>query len=96
MTARARSPPRERADENAAINRTLAYTPDVRIAGHAAPGDGADLRRRPRPVHAARAEGAARACTPPATFFEVGVGQQYFHAATAAIVSSGYPIGDHT
>ena len=32
----------------------------------------------------------------PATFFEVGVEETYFHAATAAIVARGYPIGDHT
>jgi peptidoglycan/xylan/chitin deacetylase (PgdA/CDA1 family) len=32
----------------------------------------------------------------PATFFEVGVEERYFHAGTAAIVARGYPIGDHT
>ena len=32
----------------------------------------------------------------PATFFEVGVEEQYFHASTTAIVAQGYPIGDHT
>jgi peptidoglycan/xylan/chitin deacetylase (PgdA/CDA1 family) len=32
----------------------------------------------------------------PATFFEVGVLETYFHASTSAIVARGYPIGDHT
>jgi peptidoglycan/xylan/chitin deacetylase (PgdA/CDA1 family) len=32
----------------------------------------------------------------PATFFEVGIEERYFHAATADIVARGYPIGDHT
>ncbi len=32
----------------------------------------------------------------PATFFEVGVVERYFHASTAAIVAQDYPIGDHT
>jgi peptidoglycan-N-acetylglucosamine deacetylase len=32
----------------------------------------------------------------PATFFEVGIMETYFHASTAAIVARGYPIGDHT
>ena len=32
----------------------------------------------------------------PATFFEVGIEERYFYAATAAIVARGYPIGDHT
>jgi len=32
----------------------------------------------------------------PATFFEVGVLETYFHASTAEIVARGYPIGDHT
>ena len=32
----------------------------------------------------------------PATFFEVGIEERYFHASTSAIVARGYPIGDHT
>jgi peptidoglycan/xylan/chitin deacetylase (PgdA/CDA1 family) len=32
----------------------------------------------------------------PATFFEVGVLERYFHDSTASIVAHGYPIGDHT
>jgi peptidoglycan/xylan/chitin deacetylase (PgdA/CDA1 family) len=32
----------------------------------------------------------------PATFFEVGIEEKYFHASTAKIVLRGYPIGDHT
>jgi peptidoglycan/xylan/chitin deacetylase (PgdA/CDA1 family) len=32
----------------------------------------------------------------PATFFEVGVMERYFHASTTEMVARGYPIGDHT
>ena len=32
----------------------------------------------------------------PATFFEVGVAEPYFHGSTTAIAARGYPIGDHT
>lgn len=86
---------RERAAENAAITRTLAYTPWVRIAGAQhreialtfddgpgpyTPGILAILRRE----HV------------PATFFEVGVMERYFYASTAAIVADGDVIGDHT
>ena len=81
--------------EKAALNRTLAYTPYVRIAGAQhrevaltfddGPGPYTpDIVRQLERLHA------------PATFFEVGVEERYFHAATAAIVARGYPIGDHT
>jgi peptidoglycan-N-acetylglucosamine deacetylase len=85
----------ERAAENAAINRTLAYTPFVKIAGSQhrevaltfddGPGPYTpDIVRVLQRLHA------------PATFFEVGVEETYFHAGTAEIVARGYPIGDHT
>jgi peptidoglycan/xylan/chitin deacetylase (PgdA/CDA1 family) len=32
----------------------------------------------------------------PATFFEVGVLEHYFHASTSEIVARGYAVGDHT
>jgi peptidoglycan-N-acetylglucosamine deacetylase len=85
----------EQAAENGAINRTLAYTPFVRIAGSQhrevaltfddGPGPYTpDILRVLERLHA------------PATFFEVGVEETYFHAGTAEIVAHGYPIGDHT
>ena len=60
-----------------------------------AQGGRADLRRWARPVHASGAGGAG-ALHAPATFFEVGIEERYFHASTSAIVARGYPIGDHT
>jgi peptidoglycan-N-acetylglucosamine deacetylase len=85
----------EQRAESAAITRTLAYTPFVRAAGTQhrevaltfddGPGPYTpDILRILERQHVA------------ATFFEVGVEERYFHAATAAIVARGYPIGDHT
>lgn len=85
----------EQGAENQAINRTLSYTPYVRTAGSQhreialtfddGPGPYTpDIVRQLERLHA------------PATFFEVGVEERYFHAATASIVARGYPIGDHT
>jgi peptidoglycan/xylan/chitin deacetylase (PgdA/CDA1 family) len=81
--------------ESAALKRTLSYTPYVRIAGAQhrevaltfddGPGPYTpDIVRQLQRLHA------------PATFFAVGIEERYFHAATAAIVARGYPIGDHT
>lgn len=85
----------EQAAENGAINRTMAYTPYVKIAGSQhrevaltfddGPGPYTpDIVRVLERFHA------------PATFFEVGVEEGYFHAGTEEIVAHGYPIGDHT
>jgi peptidoglycan-N-acetylglucosamine deacetylase len=85
----------ERAAENTAINRTLSYTPYIRIAGAqhkelALTFDDGPGPYTPQVVSILKREGVG------ATFFEVGVGLQYFHAGTSEIVSAGYPIGDHT
>ncbi len=85
----------ERGAETAAINRTLGYTPYVRIAGSqhreiALTFDDGPGPYTPQVLSALEREHA------PATFFEVGVLERYFHASTSAIVSRGYPIGDHT
>jgi peptidoglycan-N-acetylglucosamine deacetylase len=85
----------ERAAENAAINRTLAYTPYVRIAGAqhkelALTFDDGPGPYTPQVLSVLRREDV------PGTFFEVGVSLQYFHAGTSQIVADGYPIGDHT
>ncbi|MGZ4312051.1 MAG: polysaccharide deacetylase family protein [Solirubrobacteraceae bacterium] len=85
----------EQRAENAAITRTLAYTPFVRAAGHqhkevALTFDDGPGPYTPDIVHVLERQHV------PATFFEVGVEERYFHAATAAIVARGYPIGDHT
>jgi peptidoglycan-N-acetylglucosamine deacetylase len=85
----------ERSAETAAINRTLAYTPYVRLAGSqhreiALTFDDGPGPYTPDVLAALEREHA------PATFFEVGVLERYFHASTSAIVARGYPIGDHT
>jgi peptidoglycan/xylan/chitin deacetylase (PgdA/CDA1 family) len=81
--------------ENAAINRTLAYTPFVRIAGaqHREVALTFDDGPGPYTLDVVR---ALERLHVPATFFEVGIEERYFHAATSVIVARGYPIGDHT
>jgi peptidoglycan-N-acetylglucosamine deacetylase len=85
----------ERSAENAAINRTLLYTPYVRIAGSqhreiALTFDDGPGPYTPEVLRVLRREGV------PGTFFEVGVSLKYFHTSTSQIVVDGYPIGDHT
>lgn len=86
---------REAAAENQAINRTLAYTPYVRIAGRqhreiALTFDDGPGPYTPEIVSILQREHV------PATFFEVGVLERYFYASTARIAADGYVIGDHT
>jgi peptidoglycan/xylan/chitin deacetylase (PgdA/CDA1 family) len=84
-----------RTAETGAINRTLAYTPYVRIAGRehreiALTFDDGPGPYTPEVLDVLEREGV------PGTFFELGVLEQYFHASTARIVRDGFPIGDHT
>ncbi len=85
----------EQRDENAAIDRTLASTPYVRIAGAQHREVALTFDDGPGPYTPAVLAILEREHVP-ATFFEVGSLERYFHAATAAIVAGGYPIGDHT
>jgi peptidoglycan-N-acetylglucosamine deacetylase len=85
----------ELAAENAAINRTLAYTPFVKIAGSQHREVALTFDDGPGPYTPDILRVLARLHAP-ATFFEVGVEETYFHAGTAEIVAHGYPIGDHT
>jgi peptidoglycan-N-acetylglucosamine deacetylase len=85
----------QRADENAAINKTLAYTPAVMRAGTQHRELALTFDDGPGP-YTLRLLKVLRRMHTAATFFEVGVGLQYFHAGTSAIVKLGYPIGDHT
>ncbi|MFZ0039828.1 MAG: polysaccharide deacetylase family protein [Solirubrobacteraceae bacterium] len=85
----------EQSDENAAINRTLAYTPYVRVAGSQHREIALTFDDGPGPYTPQVLSILQRTHTP-ATFFEVGILEQYFHASTAAIVARGDPIGDHT
>jgi peptidoglycan/xylan/chitin deacetylase (PgdA/CDA1 family) len=85
----------EQGSETAAINRTLGYTPYVRIAGSqhkeiALTFDDGPGPYTPQIVSILQRTGV------PGTFFEVGVVEKDFHTATSEIVSAGYPIGDHT
>jgi peptidoglycan/xylan/chitin deacetylase (PgdA/CDA1 family) len=86
---------RQLAAENAAINRTLAYTPFVRIAGSQKREIALTFDDGPGPYTPGILSVLERKHAP-ATFFEVGFMLQYFHASTSEIVARGYPIGDHT
>jgi peptidoglycan-N-acetylglucosamine deacetylase len=85
----------ERNAENAAIDRTLAYTQYVRVAGAqhkeiALTFDDGPGPYTPQVLSVLQQEGV------PGTFFEVGVSLHFFHAGTSQIVADGFPIGDHT
>ena len=83
------------AAENAAIDRTLAYTPFVRVAGSQKREIALTFDDGPGPYTPGVLAVLQREQVP-ATFFEVGSQLEYFHASTSAIVASGDPIGDHT
>jgi peptidoglycan/xylan/chitin deacetylase (PgdA/CDA1 family) len=81
--------------EAAGIDRTLAYTPYVRVAGAqhrelALTFDDGPGPYTPRIISILQRENV------PATFFEVGVLERYFHASTARILARGDVVGDHT
>jgi peptidoglycan-N-acetylglucosamine deacetylase len=86
---------RETAAENAAINRTLAYTPYVRIAGSQHREIALTFDDGPGP-YTPQILSILERHDVPATFFEVGVLERYFYGSTAAIVADGDAIGDHT
>jgi peptidoglycan-N-acetylglucosamine deacetylase len=85
----------EMAAENGAITRTLAYTPYVRIAGAQHREIALTFDDGPGPYTPAILSTLERQDVP-ATFFEVGVEERYFYAATSAIAADGDAIGDHT
>lgn len=85
----------EQGAENTAINRTLAYAPVVRMAGTQHREIALTFDDGPGP-YTPQVLAVLERLHVPATFFEVGVSEQYFHASTAKIVARGYPIGDHT
>jgi peptidoglycan/xylan/chitin deacetylase (PgdA/CDA1 family) len=86
---------RETAAENAAISRTLAYTPYVRIAGSQHREIALTFDDGPGP-YTPQILSLLERHDVPATFFEVGVLERYFYSSTAAIVADGDAIGDHT
>jgi peptidoglycan/xylan/chitin deacetylase (PgdA/CDA1 family) len=81
--------------ENAAINRTLSYTPYVRRAGSQHREIALTFDDGPGP-YTPEVLAILRRMHVPATFFEVGVLEQYFHVSTSEIVAMGDAIGDHT
>lgn len=85
----------EQAAENGAINRTLTYAPFVKVAGSQHREVALTFDDGPGPYTSDVVRVLERRHAP-ATFFEVGVEDGYFHAGTAEIVARGYPIGDHT
>jgi peptidoglycan/xylan/chitin deacetylase (PgdA/CDA1 family) len=85
----------ETAAENRAINRTLAYTPAIRVAGSQHREVALTFDDGPGP-YTQQVVSLLDQLHVPATFFEVGVAEQYFSAGTRDIVARGYPIGDHT
>jgi peptidoglycan/xylan/chitin deacetylase (PgdA/CDA1 family) len=85
----------EQAAESAAIDRTLAYTPYVRVAGTQHREIALTFDDGPGPYTPGILATLNRDHVP-ATFFEVGVLEKYFHASTSAIVARGDVIGDHT
>ncbi len=85
----------QQAAENAAIDRTLAYTPYVRLGGAQSKEIALTFDDGPGPFTPQVVSVLARENVP-ATFFAVGVLEKYFHAGTSEIVARGYPIGDHT
>ena len=85
----------ERVAENKAINRTLSYTPAVTVAGAqhreiALTFDDGPGPYTPQVVSVLAKYGV------PATFFEIGEEEQYFHDGTTDVASHGFVIGDHT
>jgi peptidoglycan/xylan/chitin deacetylase (PgdA/CDA1 family) len=85
----------EQRAENRAIDRTLAVTPYVKIAGTQHRELALTFDDGPGPYTPDVVRVLQRTHTP-ATFFEVGVEETYFHAGTSQIVAAGDPIGDHT
>ncbi len=86
---------REAIAENAAINRTLAYTPWVRIAGAQHREIALTFDDGPGP-YTPQVLAILQREHVPATFFEVGILERYFNASTTAIAAHGDVIGDHT
>ncbi len=85
----------EHASLNAAIDRTLKHTPWVRIAGGQHREVALTFDDGPGPYTPAVLATLKREKVP-ATFFEIGMMEQWFYPSTTAIVARGDVIGDHT
>ena len=80
----------QRAAESAAITRTLAYTPYVRVAGTQHKEIALTFDDGPGP-YTPQVLSVLERLHAPATFFEVGVEEKYFHDSTARIVAPWIP-----
>lgn len=85
----------QKGEEADAINRTLAYAPYVRVAGSQHREIALTFDDGPGP-YTPQIVSILESTDVPATFFEVGVEERYFHDSTSRIAALGYPIGDHT
>ena len=83
------------AAETAGIDRALAYTPYVRVAGSQHREIALTFDDGPGP-YTPEVISILERYQVPATFFEVGVLEQYFHASTSRIIGIGDTVGDHT
>ena len=81
--------------ENAAINKTLAYTPYVAVAGAQHRELALTFDDGPGP-YTPQFVALLKQYHVPATFFEVGIAETDFHVGTSLIAQAGFPIGDHT
>lgn len=83
------------AAENAGVDRALTYTPYVRVAGSEHREIALTFDDGPGP-YTPEIISILQRHRVPATFFEVGVLDRYFHASTSRILAAGDVIGDHT
>lgn len=81
--------------EGRAINRVLAYTPFVRAGGRRRREVALTFDDGPGPYTPAVIR-VLRRMHAPATFFEIGFMEHWFHASTRRQLRDGFPIGDHT
>jgi peptidoglycan-N-acetylglucosamine deacetylase len=86
---------REIRAENSAIDRTLAYTPYVRIAGSQHREVALTFDDGPGPYTPEILAILEREHVP-ATFFEIGILERYFYSSTSRMAADGDAIGDHT
>jgi peptidoglycan-N-acetylglucosamine deacetylase len=85
----------EKTAENNAINKTLAYTPYIRIAGAQHKELALTFDDGPGP-YTPQFVSVLKQYHVPATFFEVGLAESDFHVGTSLVAQAGFPIGDHT
>jgi peptidoglycan-N-acetylglucosamine deacetylase len=83
------------AAQDAGVDATLAYTPYVRIAGAQHRELALTFDDGPGP-YTPQIVSILKRANVPATFFEVGVLERYFHSSTSRIIAAGDVLGDHT